>query len=278
MAVPLGAPGNIPGPPLSGHRRQALSLAAKNPHAAAGPLEDATGKAEDSQEVRLMGVPVLIIGESGSGKTYSVKNLPPEEVAILLCEKNRLPFKKQFTTFKVKESVSDKGVVVRQSQIVHAALKKASRKIYVIDDSQYLMANEYFDRMYEQGYLKYSEIGCRFRDVVHVVNNELPDDVVVYFLHHPEETASGKLKAKTIGRVLDDKLTLEGCFDIVLYAFIVDGKHVFVTQSDGTNTAKSPEDMFPELAIPNDLAYVDTAIRDYYGLAPLGGGQNAADS
>jgi len=221
-----------------------------------------------------MGVPVLIIGESGSGKTYSVKNLPPEEVAILLCEKNRLPFKKQFTTFKVKESVSEKGVVVRQSQIVHAALKKASRKIYVVDDSQYLMANEYFDRMYEQGYLKYSEIGCRFRDVVHVVNNELPDDVVVYFLHHPEDTASGKLKAKTIGRVLDDKLTLEGCFDIVLYAFIVDGKHVFVTQSDGTNTAKSPEDMFPEPAIPNDLAYVDTAIRDYYGLTPLGSENN----
>ena len=100
-----------------------------------------------------MGVPVLIIGESGSGKTYAIKNLPPEEVAVIFCEKNRLPFKKPFKTYKVRSGVNEKGEIVRQAQIVYAALKRASKKIYVIDDSQYLMVNEFFDRMQEQGYM-----------------------------------------------------------------------------------------------------------------------------
>ena len=81
-----------------------------------------------------MGLPVLIMGESGSGKTYSVKNLPPEEVAVLLCEKNRLPFKKEFRTYKVKSGTGAEGKIVRQAQVVYAALKKASRKIYIIDE------------------------------------------------------------------------------------------------------------------------------------------------
>ncbi len=269
----MGAAGRFPGPAPAGRGREAVSAAAENPHAAAGSVEVSAPPAA-AEEVLLMGVPVLIIGESGSGKTYAVKNLPPEEVAVIFCEKNRLPFKKPFKTYKVRSGVNEKGEVVRQAQIVYAALKRASKKIYVIDDSQYLMVNEFFDRMQEQGYQKFTEIGSHFRDVVHVVNDELPDDVVVYFLHHTDETASGKIKAKTIGRVLDDKLTLEGCFDIVLRAAVVDGKHVFMTQTDGFDTAKSPEDMFMDPAIPNDLAVVDAAIRDYYSLARLGSEKN----
>ena len=142
-------------------------------------------------------------------------------------------------------------------------------KIYVIDDSQYIMANEFFDRATEKGYEKFVDIGANFRNLVHLVNDELPDDVIVYFLHHPEtDSNTGRQKAKTIGKMLDEKLTLEGCFDIVLHARTDGQEHWFSTQSDGTDTAKSPEDMF-DVKIPNDLALVDRTIRDYYGMEPL---------
>lgn len=219
-----------------------------------------------------MGIPVLIIGESGSGKTYSIKELDPEKVGIFLCEKNRLPFRKKFNTYKVRNmqrmSDSNQPQIIRQSVVIQTVLRnpKDPKKIYVIDDSQYIMANEYFDRANEKGYDKFVDIGANFRNLVHLVNNELADDVVVYFLHHPEtDSNTGRVKAKTIGKMLDEKLTLEGCFDIVLHARTDGVEHWFSTQSDGTDTAKSPEFMFPD-KIPNDLRLVDATIREYYGL------------
>lgn len=218
-----------------------------------------------------MGIPVMIIGESGSGKTYSIKNFDPEKVGIFLCEKNRLPFRKEFATYKVKELMTQDGKIARQGTVILRALKKPKvpKKAYVIDDSQYIMANEFFNRAMERGYDKFTDIGIHFRDLIHVVNDELPDDVIVYFLHHPEiDSNTGKVKAKTIGKMLDEKLTLEGCFDIVLRCRTDGVEHWFSTQSDGTDTVKSPEDMF-EAKIPNDLAFVDSKIREYYGLEAI---------
>lgn len=219
-----------------------------------------------------MGVPVLIMGESGSGKTYSIKNMNPDEVGIFLCEKNRLPFKKKFITYKLKNlkgEINGREVTVWPAQTIVSKLKNPNLKIYIIDDSQYLMANEYFDRASEQGYQKYTDIGVHFRDLIHTVNNDLPDDVVVYFLHHTEmDSNTGKTKAKTIGRMLDEKLTVEGLFDIVLRAGVEGTQHFFQTQSSGMDTAKSPEEMFADARIPNDLKLVDDAIREYYELSP----------
>ena len=217
-----------------------------------------------------MGIPVLIIGESGSGKTYAIKNLDPEKVGIFLCEKNRLPFRKKFPTYKVRnmqrQTDNNQVQIIRQSAVIQTVLMSPKQKIYVVDDSQYIMANEYFDRANEKGYDKFVDIGANFRNLIHMVNNELPDDVIVYFLHHPEtDSNTGRVKAKTIGRMLDEKLTLEGCFDIVLHARTDGNEHWFSTQSDGTDTAKSPEEMF-EAKIPNDLAFVDKTIREYYGM------------
>lgn len=206
-----------------------------------------------------MGVPVLILGESGSGKTYSIKKFDKEEVGIFLVEKTRLPFKKDFKV--VKNATYPK---------IMKALSNPTLKAYVIDDSQYLLVNEIFDRAKEVGYNKFTDIALNFRNLIHYINQKLPDDVIVYFLHHTEVDVNGKLKAKTIGKMLDEKLTVEGCFDIVLLTILENENHYFLTQNNGSSTVKSPEDMF-DLKIDNDLKLVDTTIRDYY---ELGGKEN----
>lgn len=203
-----------------------------------------------------MGLPVLILGESGSGKSYSIKNMDAEKIGIFAVEKSMLPFKNK--GFKVAKNTT--------YNMIMAAFKNPQLKQYVIDDSQYLMANEFFDRAKETGYQKFTDIGLHFRNLIHYINQCMPDDVIVYFLHHTEiDSNTGKTKAKTVGKMLDSHLTVEGCFNIVLQCVAEGKEHYFVTQSDGSNTAKSPEEMF-ELKISNDLAFVDAKIREYYGL------------
>ena len=202
-----------------------------------------------------MGIPVLVMGESGSGKTYSIRNFDPAEVGIFSVEKGRLPFKGDF---KVKKRATYKDI--------SAIFSAPKLKRYVIDDAQYLLVNELFDRAKEVGYQKYTDMAVSFRNLIHNVNYLLPDDVVVYFLHHTEtDSNTGRVKAKTVGKMIDQYLTLEGCFDIVLLAETDGKEHYFVTQSDGLTTAKSPYGMFPE-KIDNDLAVVDKAIREFWGL------------
>ena len=203
-----------------------------------------------------MGVPVLVLGKSSAGKTYAIKGFDPKAVGIFSGEKGRLPFKGDY---KVKTRATYKDI--------SAIFKDPKLKSYVVDDSQYLMVNALFDRAKEVGYGKYTDFALDFRNLVHAVNYSLPDDVIVYFLHHTEmDSNTGKTKAKTIGRMLDEKLTVEGLFDIVLLATVDSEGHHFVTQSDGTTTAKSPEGLFDSVKIPNNLKLVDNAIRDYWGL------------
>lgn len=201
-----------------------------------------------------MGIPVLILGASGSGKTYSIKTMDAETTGVFLVEKPRLPFKKAFKTKKDARYAD-----------INAALTAHNLPRYIIDDSQYLLVNEFFDRARETGYQKFTDLALNFRNLIHFVIKGTPDNVIVYFLHHTETDADGRLKAKTIGKMLDEKLTVEGCFDIVLRTSIENGEHFFLTQSNGMDTVKSPEEMFPD-KIPNDLALVDQTIREYYGL------------
>ncbi len=219
-----------------------------------------------------MGMPVMIMGESCSGKTYSVKYMDPEKVGIFLCEKNRLPFRKKFPVFKVREIRQPDGSVVRQGGVIQSVMSRSDKKCFIVDDSQYIMANEFFDRAMEKGYDKFTAIGMNFRNLIHFVNNSLPDDVIVYFLHHIEtDSNTGKVKAKTIGKMLDSVLTLEGCFDIVIRVKTDGDQRWFAYESDGSDTAKSPEEMFAseDGRIPNNLAYVDNCIREYYGMEIL---------
>ena len=215
-----------------------------------------------------MAIPVLIMGRSGSGKTYSLKNFKPNEVGVISVEKGRLPFRSEIKVAKIPkygdgtEDAKSYGAINRAKYVwLEKAIETAKVKSVVIDDSQYLLVNELFDRAYEKGYDKYVQMATNFRNLIHFINELEEEDKIVYFLHHTDTDMDGREKAKTIGKMLDEKLTVEGCFDIVLFC----EDHKFFTQSNGQSTAKTPEDMF-ELEIQIDLKFVDEKIREYYGL------------
>lgn len=197
----------------------------------------------------------MVLGSSGSGKSTSLRNFDPKEIGIFNVASKPLPFKNG------KNMMSVNGA--NYAGITNS-LKKNTMKTYAIDDSQYLLAFSMFARSKETGYNKFTDMAVDFYNLIQTVINCTSADTIVYFLHHTENI-EGHLKAKTIGKMLDEKLTVEGLFSIVLYCYASENEHYFITQSDGTTTAKSPMDMFP-LKIDNDLKAVDTAIREYYGL------------
>lgn len=210
-----------------------------------------------------MGIPVLVLGESGSGKSTSLRNFDREEVGIFNVAGKPLPFRKKLN----KVDNAGYGTIMK-------ILKNPGLKKYVIDDSQYLMAFESFDHAKETGYSKFTNMALNFRNLIDFVIRYTPEDVIVYFLHHTERGEDGRLKAKTLGKMLDNQLTVEGLFSIVLLCQVDGTEHYFVTNSDGSNPAKSPMEMF-EMKIPNDLKAVDTAIREYWEIGDKEDNNNA---
>jgi hypothetical protein len=200
-----------------------------------------------------MGIPVLILGESGSGKSASLRNFEPTDVSIFNVAGKPLPFRKKLPTM----ATADYGQIM-------AGISKSQKKAFVIDDSQYLMCFESFARAKDAGFGKFTDFALHFYNLVQFVIRQTPADVIVYFLHHTEtDSNTGKVKAKTMGKMLDNQLTLEGLFSIVLQCATDGKKHTFITQSDGYTTCKSPMDMFPP-EVENDLKMVDQTIRNYY--------------
>lgn len=196
----------------------------------------------------------MILGESGSGKSTSLRNFDPEAIGIFNVAGKPLPFRKQM---KVINNAT--------YQSIYKVLANPKLKTYVIDDAQYLMAFEELDRAKEVGYTKFTEMALNFSGLVRYIINKLPPDVIVYFLQHTETTELGKIKAKTVGKMIDSKLTLEGLFSIVLLCEASEDGHHFITQSNGYTTCKSPMEMFDK-EIDNDLAVVDQKIREYWNL------------
>ena len=199
-----------------------------------------------------MGIPVLVMGESGAGKSCSMRNFNMGDLGVFNVASKPLPFRKKLQT---ANGVGYTNII--------ASLKKETFKRYVIDDSQYLLAFEFFDKAKDTGYGKFTDLALNFKTLIDFVIKETPSDCIVYFLHHTETSDNGKVKAKTIGKLLDEKLTVEGLFSIVLLAKTDGKRYYFETQSDGYTTAKSPMEMF-DREIDNDLAFVDKTIRDYY--------------
>lgn len=199
-----------------------------------------------------MAIPVLILGESGTGKSASLRNFEPDDLKVINVANKPLPFKNKFESI----STDDYRTIIKE-------LKLNKKKVAVIDDAQYLMANEFMRRATERGFDKFTEIAQNFWTLVNTVK-DLPADQVVYFLAHIERDANGNEKIKTIGKLLDEKITVEGMFTIVLKTNVTDGVYSFITQNSGHDTVKSPIGMFPSIVIDNDLKYVDEKIRNYY--------------
>ncbi len=202
-----------------------------------------------------MGIAVMIMGASGSGKSTSLRNFKSGEIGIFNVANKPLPFR---SDLKAVNSVS--------YDAIKAALKRNTLKAYAIDDSQYLMVFEEFNRAKEAGYGKFTDMAQNFYNLVQTAIKETSDDTVVYFLHHTDTDENGRIKAKTVGKMIDSKLTLEGMFPIVLLTGTDGTNYWFETQSDGYTTAKSPLGMFAEKRIDNDLKAVDSVIREYWNL------------
>ena len=201
-----------------------------------------------------MGTPVLVLGPSGSGKSASMRNLDPNTYGIINVARKPLPFR----TTKQAKNTDDYNVIAQ-------VLSRAVADIIVIDDAQYLMANAFMRRAKEKGFEKFTEIGLDFFNLINYIIDSLPPQKIVYVMGHTELDMSGGLKFKTIGKMLDEKITIEGMFTIVMRAMFHDGHYYFSTRTDGADPVKTPIGMFDEPYLDNDLAIVDAAIRDYYG-------------
>ena len=206
-----------------------------------------------------MAIPVLVLGQSGTGKSSSIKNFNEDEICLISVQKALLPFRKKFTETVVTDKYTE----------IIKTIKATKKKVIVIDDTQYLMCNEFMRRATEKGYDKFTEIAQNFWSLVVEEINSLPADTIVYLLCHTATDENGVEKMKTIGRMVDEKITPEGLFTIVLKTTVSDGNYAFVTQNNGKDTVKSPEGMFSTYAINNDLKYVDEKIRNYYELGDL---------
>ncbi len=205
-----------------------------------------------------MGEPVIIYGKSGSGKSRSLKNFATDEITLINVERKSLPFRKKFKYTVVSDSYP----------LIIKALKKMPTKIAVIDDAGYLLTNTFMRGHSKRGagastFDLYNDIGDRFWELFQEVKN-LPEDVIVYIIMHEEESNNGHIKLKTLGKMLENIVNVEGMSTIAIRCMCRDSKHFFRTKTEGDDITKTPEDMFEETEIENDLKAVDTAIRKYF--------------
>ena len=211
-----------------------------------------------------MGVSVLILGHSGSGKSTSLRNFEEGQVGIFNVAGKPLPFRKKLT--KLDRAAYNQ---------IHNGLAKNAMRAYVIDDANYLMAFQNFKLAKQTGFGKFTDMAVNFEQLLEAAN-ATNENTITYFMMHPDYDDAGRMKAKTIGKMLDNQLTIEGMFPIVLLADCDDSGYHFITKSDGTTPVKAPMGMFEDDKIPNDLALVDAYIRDYWQMRPLtddGGGE-----
>lgn len=208
---------------------------------------------------------ILIIGESGSGKSSSLRNLNHKETAIINVLDKPLPFrgfKKNYNSENQNYFSSDdyKKLCIAIEKINKERLEI---KTLIIDDFQYIMANEYMKRASETGYNRFSEIAQHAHAVIKTLDNTR-GDLNCYILSHSEKDKDGKVRCKTIGKMLDEMIVLEGMFTIVFHSLIIDGKYKFLTQNDGIHIAKSPMGMFDQKYIENDLLEINKKIFEYF--------------
>nr|DAG26927.1 MAG TPA: AAA domain protein [Caudoviricetes sp.] len=196
----------------------------------------------------------MIYGQSGTGKSTSLRNFTNDEVAVINVSGKPLPFRSKLTTYDTDNYAK-----------ISSALGKIERKSIVIDDATYLMVNEFMRTAKVAGYQKYTDMAVNFNSLV-AQASQLANDKIVYFLGHSDLKDDGTEHFKTIGKMLDNYVTVEGKFTIVLKTVVQDGKYYFATHNSGQDTVKSPLGMFESNYVDNDLKAVDAIIREYYGI------------
>ena len=214
-----------------------------------------------------MAIPIMILGESGSGKSASLRNVDPSTAILVQPISKPLPFRGAWPKW---DRATKTGSVVSSDnfdvicKVIHSAAA-VGKKMVIIDDFQYVMANEFMRRCNEKSFDKFTDIGNHAWQIINSAQ-AAAGDVRVYFLSHVENDSSGRSKVKTIGRMLDEKITLEGLVTICLQTAVVNDQYIFMTKNNGSNTVKSPMGLFESEHIENDLKAVDDAIVSYYGL------------
>jgi len=206
-----------------------------------------------------MGIAVMIMGESGTGKSTSIRNL--KGAGVVNVYGKPLPFKSDPERLKIAN--------IDDWQRIAGLIIDAKADVIVVDDFQGLLVTQFMGRAKEKGYDKFTDMALAYYNVIKSVRSAAPEKRV-YFLSHIERDQHGHEKVKTLGRMLDEKITVEGLFTIVLKTAIVNGGYFFQTRNSGFDTVKSPMDMFKEDLIPNDLAEVDRAICGYYNIDQQG--------
>lgn len=213
-----------------------------------------------------MSITTMILGESGTGKSASMRNLDPASTLLIQSVKKPLPFRSQEWARFDKDKNPGGNIFVSDSHaMIINLMTRTRRKVIVLDDFQYILANEFMRRTDETGFTKFTEIGKHAWDIL-TAAAQLPDDVRVYVLSHTETSETGRTKIKTIGKMLDEKITLEGMVTICLRTTVRDGQYLFSTRNNGSDTVKSPMGLFDDDLIENDLAAVDAAVFSYYDL------------
>lgn len=209
-----------------------------------------------------MSIATLILGTSGTGKSTSLRNMSPAETLLIQTIPKPLPFRsKEWKPVKEGGNI----IVSADSAQIITAMEKTSRPVIIVDDFQYLLVTEFMSRAHETGYTKFTEMASHYYDVLTKAANLAPHKRV-YLLSHTDQNEAGQVKAKTIGKLLDEKVTVEGLVTIVLRTQVINGKHVFSTKNSGSDTTKTPMELFAEEHIDNDLAAVDAALVAYYEL------------
>lgn len=214
-----------------------------------------------------MSYATLILGESGSGKTASLRNLKPSDVLLIQPVRKPLPFRA--TGWKEIHTKGDGGniFVCNDAQKIIKAMHVAPQDVIIVDDWQYILASQFMARRNEKNYDKFTDIGGAGYDICKAAS-ELPEHKRVYIMSHTTTDDLGNVRIKTLGKLLDDKIVVEGMFTTVLRTFVDPGTgYYFLTQNNGHDTVKSPMGMFTSGQIENDLAEVDKTICDYYGIS-----------
>jgi len=208
-----------------------------------------------------MAVALLLMGKSGSGKTTSLRNFKDGDIGLFNVLNKPLPFKGKFTSTIVTDSY-DK---------IKFKLSKATKETIVIDDASYLLTNQFMKNHSSMGkgnevFSLYNNIGDQFWQLIEFIKAMPPEKIVVIIMHE-EQSDFGQLKPKTIGKMLDEKVCVEGLFSIVLRSVYQDGNYWFRTKTDGNDVTKTPMGLFENDLVPNDMEAVVRKIRDYYGIA-----------